>query len=202
LYYLEELDYEKDARQRAENNAVYRCLFNFTTSVSFNFFIFVLIIANTATLASYHFDQSDLQTRVLELFNEFFTWTFFLEMILKIIGLGWENYRQDKYNVFDAVIVIISLVDWTISKIPNLDAGSALNAFRALRLLRMLKLSKSWQALADILRKTAKSMQEILSFSVLLFLFMYIFALLGMELFANAALVDADDNLIRGEEEI
>ena len=45
-------------------------------------------------------------------------------------------------------------------------------------------------------------MQEILSFSVLLFLFMYIFALLGMELFANAALVDADDNLIRGEEEI
>ena len=119
-------------------------------------------------------------------------------MILKIIGLGFRNYRQDKYNVFDAVIVIISLVDWTISKIPNLDAGSALNAFRALRLLRMLKLSKSWKALADILRKTAKSMQEILSFSVLLFLFMYIFALLGMELFANGALVDADDNLIMG----
>ena len=139
---------------------------------------------------------------MLEVFNEFFTWTFFLEMILKLIGLGFYNYRQDKYNVFDSVIVIISLIDWTISRIPNLDAGSALNAFRALRLLRMLKLSKSWKALADILRKTAKSMQEILSFSVLLFLFMYIFALLGMELFANNALIDADDNLVAGEEEI
>ena len=72
-------------------------------------------------------------------------------MILKIIGLGFQNYRQDSYNVFDAVIVIISLVDWTLSRIPNLNAGSALNAFRALRLLRMMKLSKSWKALATIL---------------------------------------------------
>ena len=81
------------------------------------------------------------------MFNEIFTWTFFLEMILKIVGLGFVNYRQDKYNVFDAVIVIISLVDWSISRIPDLNAGSALNAFRAMRLLRMMKLSKSWKAL-------------------------------------------------------
>lgn len=84
---------------------------------------------------------------MLNVFNEIFTWTFFLEMILKIVGLGFVNYRQDKYNVFDAVIVIISLVDWSISRIPDLNAGSALNAFRAMRLLRMMKLSKSWKAL-------------------------------------------------------
>ena len=76
-------------------------------------------------------------------------------MIMKIIGLGFSNYIKDRYNLFDAVIVIISLVDWAISRIPDLDAGSALNAFRALRLLRMLKISKSWKALGEILRKTA-----------------------------------------------
>ena len=139
---------------------------------------------------------------MLALFNEFFTWIFFLEMILKIIGLGFHNYRQDSYNVFDAVIVIISLVDWTLSRIPNLNAGSALNAFRALRLLRMMKLSKSWKALATILQKTAKSLKDISNFSLLLLLFMYIFALLGMELFANIALVDEDDNLVVGTEAI
>jgi len=95
---------------------------------------------------------------VLEIFNEFFTWIFVLEMIMKIVGLGYGSYVKDKYNLFDAVIVIISLVDWTISRIPNLDAGSALNAFRALRLLRMMKLSKAWKALAEILRKTAQSL--------------------------------------------
>lgn len=121
-------------------------------------------------------------------------------MILKLIGLGFYNYRQDGYNIFDAVIVIISLIDWTLSRIPGLNAGSALNAFRALRLLRMMKLSKSWKALGEILRKTIKSLKDISNFSMLLFLFMYIFALLGMELFSNIALVDGDDNLVVGDD--
>ena len=121
---------------------------------------------------------------------------------MKLIGLGFSNYVKDGYNLFDAVIVIISLVDWTISRIPGIDAGSALNAFRALRLLRMMKISKAWKALADILKKTVKSLKDISNFSLLLMLFMYIFALLGMELFANGALVDEEDNLIAGEQNI
>ena len=47
-------------------------------------------------------------------------------MIIKLIGLGVKNYVKDNYNLFDAVIVIISLVDWTISRVPSIDAGSAL----------------------------------------------------------------------------
>ncbi len=52
----------------------------------------------------------------------------------------------------------------------------------------MLKLSKSWKALGDLLKTLGKSLKDISQFSLLLLLFMYIFALLGMELFANAAL--------------
>ena len=185
-------------RTRVGKNGCIKGVHDFVTSVSFNFFIFILIVGNTITLAAYSYDQSEMQEKVLELFNEFFTWIFFLEMILKLIGLGWSNYKQDPYNLFDAVIVIISIVDWTLSRIPGLDAGSALNAFRALRLLRMMKLSKSWHSLAEILRKTLKSLADISNFSMLLFLFMYIFALLGMELFANITMIDEDDNLVVG----
>lgn len=85
--------------------------------------------------------------------------------------------------------MVISLVDWTIS-ILDIDAGGALKAFRAMRLLRMMKLSKSWKALSNILVTTAKSLKDISQFTILLVLFMYIFALLGMELFANVALID------------
>ena len=63
----------------------------------------------------------------------------------------------------------------------------------------MLKLAKVWKKLAEILQKTAKSFKDISNFSLLLVLFMYIFALLGMELFANIALIDGDDNLVVGE---
>ena len=68
-------------------------------------------------------------------------------MILKLIGLGWENYKTDSYNIFDATIVLIALLDWTLAHIPSLNLDSALNAFRALRLLRMLKLAKAWPKL-------------------------------------------------------
>ena len=57
--YIEE-EYEKEARLRSEKNGVYKCFFGIVTSVSFNFFIFLLIIGNTITLAAYTYDQSDL----------------------------------------------------------------------------------------------------------------------------------------------
>ncbi len=53
---FDELDYERDARNRSRSGSCYRCLYNIVTSVSFNFFIFVLIIANTFTLAVYTYD--------------------------------------------------------------------------------------------------------------------------------------------------
>lgn len=123
-------------------------------------------------------------------------------MVTKLIGLGFDNYRRDSYNVFDSVIVIISLVDLALSLTPGIDAGDALTAMRALRLLRMIKLSRSWAALQDILTKTVASLKDISNFSLLLFLFMFIFALLGMELFANIALIDEDENLVVGAENV
>lgn len=53
--YFEE-EHEKNARQRSYTNAVYRFFYLLVTSVSFNFFIFMLIIGNTLTLAAYTYD--------------------------------------------------------------------------------------------------------------------------------------------------
>lgn len=185
-------------KQRNRSSKFLQFVHQVISSVAFNFSIFLLIIGNTITLAAYTYDQSEEKTVALERLNVFFTWIFLIEMVLKLTGLGWANYKADSYNMFDMTIVIISLLDWTLSKIPDLDTGSVLNAFRALRLLRMLKLAKAWKALGVILQKTAASLKDISNFSLLLVLFMYIFALLGMELFANIALIDEDDNLVVG----
>ena len=53
--------HEKMARIRSEGNGCYACMYSIVTSVSFNFFIFMLIIGNTVTLAAYTYDQSDLK---------------------------------------------------------------------------------------------------------------------------------------------
>ena len=138
--------------------------------------------------------------------NEFFTWAFTLEMVLKLIGLGVRNYAKDGFNIFDAVVVIVSLIDWVITwTIPaeNIgSAGEALNAFRALRLLRVIKLARLWGALAKLLNNTINSLKALTYYAGLLFLFMFIFALLGMELFAEKCKFDTDDNLLKNLKEI
>jgi hypothetical protein len=69
-------------------------------------------------------------------------------MILKIAGLGIRNYLKDSFNVFDAIVVVFSLIDFFITvSVPEEDLGNAiaaLQALRALRLLRVIKLARTW----------------------------------------------------------
>ena len=32
-------------------------------------------------------------------------------MVIKLIGFGFRDYVRDAYNVFDAIVVILSVVD-------------------------------------------------------------------------------------------
>ena len=130
----------------------------------------------------------------LELTNEILSWCFFAEMIIKLIGLGIRDYARDKFNLFDCVIVVISTVE-IVLKLANIDglsSGGAISAFRGIRLLRVFKLARSWKSFQEMLIKIAKSLKDISNFSVLLFLFMFTYALLGMELFAYRVAFAAD----------
>jgi hypothetical protein len=126
---------------------------------------------------------------IISRLNDFFTWIFFAEMCVKFGGLGFRNYFRDSYNCFDAVVVALSLIDWIIDlSVDKEKLGSAaegLQALKALRLLRMIKLAKSWTALTDIIKKTFMSVIDLTYVFIVMFLFIYIAALLGMEMFAN-----------------
>ena len=43
--------------------------------------------------------------------NEVFTWAFAVEMVIKLIGFGFRDYVRDAFTVFDAIVVILSVVD-------------------------------------------------------------------------------------------
>lgn len=38
-------------------------------------------------------------------------------MIIKLFGLGINNYIHDKFNLFDAFVVTLSLIDWALTQI-------------------------------------------------------------------------------------
>lgn len=62
----------------------------------------------------------------------------------------------------------------------------------------MIKLAKSWTALTEIIKKTFLSVVDLTYVFIVMFLFIYIAALLGMEMFANRCQfrTDLDDELI------
>lgn len=78
-----------------------------------------LIVLNTIILAldSYPIEKSKEQT--FDRINSVLTWMFLGEMVMKLIGLGVATYVKDRFNIFDAFIVILTvaenIIDLTVS---------------------------------------------------------------------------------------
>ena len=125
-------------------------------------------------------------------------------MLAKMIGLGLRNYARDKFNIFDAIIVVIGLVDFVMTLTIEIDESTdgIMSALRALRLLRVVKLARHWKALQEILTTMVKSLADISNFTLLLLITLYIFALLGMEIFSFSVVFDINGNPVFGEENI
>jgi hypothetical protein len=66
---------------------------------------------------------------------------------------------------------------------------------RAFRLLRIFKLAHVWKEFKSLLKTCWKTMQDIWIFSIFLFLFSFIYSLLGMELFAFSVKKSLDDKI-------
>jgi len=106
--------YEIYARERSEKNFFYKKIYAMINHPFYNFIVFSLIISNTITLACDDYPQSLKKEAVLSILNDFFTWAFTVEMLIKMIGLGVNNYIHDSFNLFDAIVVSLSLLDWTL----------------------------------------------------------------------------------------
>lgn len=48
-------------------------------------------------------------------------------MVMKIVAFG-INYLKDSMNIFDAVIVILSLIEWILSGAGNNTSGGSFSA--------------------------------------------------------------------------
>ena len=148
----------------------------------FNTFIMGVILINTIMLAMDRYPEPpEEQENVFYIINIIFTAIFCLEVAIKIIGFSFRGFVRDKFNIFDALVVLVSLLELTLIGDGN---GSSLSALRAFRLFRVFKIFRvgDLRVLMDSIAMTVKGMGN---YAILLFLFMYLFALLGMQFFAG-----------------
>ncbi|XP_035998402.1 voltage-dependent T-type calcium channel subunit alpha-1G isoform X4 [Fundulus heteroclitus] len=139
--------------------------------------IMIAILINTLSMGIEYHEQPEELTNALEISNIVFTSLFALEMLLKVLVYGPFGYIKNPYNIFDGIIVVISV--WEIVG----QQGGGLSVLRTFRLMRVLKLVRFMPALQRQLVVLMKTMDNVATFCMLLMLFIFIFSILGMHLF-------------------
>ena len=127
------------------------------TSTRFDMFIMVVIMLNMTFMACDWFEPNpDAQIYIpklkhtMKVVDAVFFFIYVAEMLLKWVGLGFDQYFKDSWCVFDCVLVSISAVDfiftWIVvdGKMPFPAAvARCLRLFRVARILRIVKTAKS-----------------------------------------------------------
>ena len=141
-------------------------------------------------------DPNSKFKKVMGVLDKVHTGLFFIEAIIKIIGLGFlhnnlkdqelKPYIYSPWNMIDFLVVLASLIESIIPiLLPNLDANDlktlkAMRAFRALRPLRMVSRNEGMKLVVGALWKSLPSMWNVLIICMLL---LFILAIMGVNFF-------------------
>lgn len=90
-------------------------------------FITLCIVVNTLFMALDHHDMDPDMERALKSGNYFFTATFAIEATMKLIAMSPKYYFQEGWNIFDFIIVALSLLELGLEGVQGL---SVLRSFR------------------------------------------------------------------------
>jgi hypothetical protein len=155
-------------------------------------FIMACIALNVLLMATEYYDikydgPPPALKDFLEVANIVFCIIFAAEMCMKLFALGPSEYYGDNFNCFDCTVVIISFVELALG-------GKGLSALRMLRLVRVFRLVKFLPELQRQFMIMGETLGSVLSFLLLLGLFIFIFAVLGMFIFGGNLEFDEEDD--------
>lgn len=153
--------------------------YNVCTSWYFEQFIMWVIVLNIIVMSMVYYNMPQDYADNLELMNRIFSLIFIGEFVVKFTGLGVSQYFADAWNLLDLSVVIISIFGMTGA------GGGELSVFRALRMLRVAKLIKSMRGLRSLLTTLVFSLPALGNVGLLLFITIFIFGVLGMNLFGK-----------------
>ncbi|XP_048869896.1 voltage-dependent P/Q-type calcium channel subunit alpha-1A-like isoform X5 [Brienomyrus brachyistius] len=169
-------------------------MWQFVVSPPFEYSIMAMIALNTIVLMMKYDGSSKEYDMVLKNLNIVFTSLFSMECVLKIIAFGFLNYFKDAWNIFDCVTVLGSITDILVTEIwDNFINLSFLRLFRAARLIKLLRQGETIRILLWTFVQSFKALPYVCLLIAMLF---FIYAIIGMQLFGNLALIEDEDSAI------
>jgi voltage-dependent calcium channel L type alpha-1D len=171
---------------------VRRAMFFFVRHPRFEWFIMACIIVNTLLMAAQHFGQSTTQTTIVSVFNDVFATIFTIEAALKIAAYG-RAYFQDNWNRFDFFVVTGTLISIVLEALTTARLQSLAMLVRVFRVTRIIRLVKASKGIQHILTTLYLALPGLANVSSILFLLLFIYTTLGVQMFAKVGLSDNID---------
>ena len=158
----------------------------------FNYVMMVVTVVNIVSLALDHHDIPETLESVMNHTNITCAVLFLFELLLKLSALG-TKYFKDRFNILDFVLVAISSPDiFLLLKNGKAEKGSqvALSSLRVIRLARVGRFAQNFEGLRILLETVLKSIMSVAYLFLLMMLFIFIFGVLGNQLFNNQFVLD------------
>ncbi|ROI46642.1 Voltage-dependent R-type calcium channel subunit alpha-1E [Anabarilius grahami] len=169
------------------NNPVRRACHFIVNLRYFEMSILLVITASSIALAAEdpvntHSDRN----KVLRYFDYLFTGVFTFEMIIKMIEQGLilhdGSYFRDLWNILDFIVVVGGLVAFALTSNTGRDIKT-IKSLRVLRVLRPLKTIKRLPKLKAVFDCVVTSLKNVFNILIVYKLFMFIFAVIAVQLF-------------------
>uniref|UniRef100_A0A8C8D7U9 Sodium channel protein n=1 Tax=Oncorhynchus tshawytscha TaxID=74940 RepID=A0A8C8D7U9_ONCTS len=142
--------------------------------------ITICIVLNIMFLAMEHYPMTIEFEEVLSVGNLVFIGIFTAEMVLKLIAMDPYYYFQVGGNIFDSIIVAISLMELWLADVEGLSV------LRSFRLMRVFKQAKSWPTLSMTIKIIGNSVVTLVNITLVLAIIIFMFAVGGMHLFGKS----------------
>eukprot|EP00455_Lapot_gusevi_P053335 TRINITY_DN8302_c0_g1_i1.p1 TRINITY_DN8302_c0_g1~~TRINITY_DN8302_c0_g1_i1.p1 ORF type:complete len:423 (-),score=32.71 TRINITY_DN8302_c0_g1_i1:59-1327(-) len=152
----------------------------------FEYILLCIIVLNSITLSLDTVMTDPAADRIFTCFDVAFTCIYLVEFLLKCYVSPTEYFRN-QYNQFDFLVLTISVLQLVqvLARVKLFSNVSFLRIVRALRSLRALRSISFIHSLRVLVTALIRTMASIFNILIVLFLFMYIFAIVGTSLFLD-----------------
>uniref|UniRef100_A0A8C1UJF0 Voltage-dependent L-type calcium channel subunit alpha n=1 Tax=Cyprinus carpio TaxID=7962 RepID=A0A8C1UJF0_CYPCA len=181
--YMEWITHAEVMDGDSEGNGAITCHV-WVKSKFFNWWVLLVVLLNTLVIAMEHHNQTEGLTSFQDTANVILLACFTIEMVMKMYAFGPRAYFMSIFNRFDCFVVTIGILE-IILVVSNIMTPLGISVMRCIRLLRLFKLTRYWTSLNNLVASLLNSVKSIASLLLLLFLFIVIFSLLGMQVFGG-----------------
>jgi len=153
-----------------------------------NKFILFLILLNTLTIFLSGFEFSEQLLSLINIIDTSITLMFIIEMLVKMIHLKPKGYFGEGWNVFDFILIMISIPSLILFLFKNNSIDlSFILVFRVLRVFRTFRFLKFIPKIDELLAGVQRALKASVFILIGFVVYVFVIGVLSFSLFKNAS---------------